>query len=52
MLILLEYLLGILPLKPLFFFHHLVPHVCPRISHLKFPEHFFVTRETLKKVFD
>ena len=44
---------GILPHNPRFFFHHLVPHVCPRIENSKvslwnprysekgnFPEHF------------
>ena len=45
--------LGILPLNPCFFFHHLVPHICPSIWHviaLKTTEHCFGTRDTLKKM--
>ena len=30
-----EFFLGILPLNPRFFFHHLVPHVCPSIWHIE-----------------
>ena len=50
MLILFESFLGILPLNPLVFFHHLVPHVCQAFDKLKILERRFGTQDTLKKV--